>query len=305
LSDGAHTSGFSFLLPILSTALLMLVVEGLALALAPFMNASGYYAFGEAGRYSPVSTLLYIALILGFTLFLLAAVRYGWMRIIQLVILVALLSTLYYVFSAVLAGSMPPLVYVPLCAGASVVLTALLYVHPEWYVVDVYGVLIGAGAAAIFGVSLSVLPAVLLLIILAVYDAIAVYRTKHMLTLAEGVLSLRLPVMLVVPTRRGFSLRTTSTLARRGEREAYFMGLGDAVVPAMLVVSAAVFSPAPPVLGWVNLPSLLAVVGSFAGFCVLMLAARGGNPQAGLPFLNTGTVLGYVAGCILAGVSVL
>jgi len=303
LSDAAWTKRITALLPILFTALMMLVVEVFSLVLAPFMDASGYYAFGQEGRFNPLSTFLYILLILAFTLFLLLAIKYGWMWLIRLILLMALLSTLYYVFSAVLAAY--TLWYVPISIAASLLLTVLLYVHPEWYVVDVYGVLIGAGAAAIFGVSLSVLPVVLLLLALAIYDVIAVYKTKHMLTLAEGVLSLKLPVMLVVPTKKGFSLKSMSKLGERGEREAYFMGLGDAVIPAILVVSAAVFIQAPAVLGWVNLPSLLALVGSFAGFFALMLAVRSGKPQAGLPFLNTGTLLGYAAGCLIAGVPVL
>ncbi|MHC1593591.1 MAG: presenilin family intramembrane aspartyl protease PSH [Methermicoccaceae archaeon] len=303
MSDAAWTKRLTALLPILFTALMMLVVEVFSLVLAPFMDASGYYAFGQEGRFNPLSTFLYILLILAFTLFLLLAIKYGWMWLIRLILLMALLSTLYYVFSAVLAAY--TLWYVPISIAASLLLTVLLYVHPEWYVVDVYGVLIGAGAAAIFGVSLSVLPVVLLLLALAIYDIIAVYKTKHMLTLAEGVLSLKLPVMLVVPTKKGFSLKSMSKLGERGEREAYFMGLGDAVIPAILVVSAAVFIQAPAVLGWVNLPSLLALVGSFAGFFALMLAVRSGKPQAGLPFLNTGTLLGYAAGCLIAGVPVL
>jgi len=303
LSDAAWTKRITALLPILFTALMMLVVEVFSLVLAPFMDASGYYAFGQEGRFNPLSTFMYILLILAFTLFLLLAIKYGWMWLIRLILLMALLSTLYYVFSAVLAAY--TLWYVPISIAASLLLTVLLYVHPEWYVVDVYGVLIGAGAAAIFGVSLSVLPVVLLLLALAIYDIIAVYKTKHMLTLAEGVLSLKLPVMLVVPTKKGFSLKSMSKLGERGEREAYFMGLGDAVIPAILVVSAAVFIQAPAVLGWVNLPSLLALVGSFAGFFALMLAVRSGKPQAGLPFLNTGTLLGYAAGCLIAGVPVL
>lgn len=301
-SSSVHRSVLA-LVPVLSAALLMVLVEVLSLVLAPFMDASGYYAFGAEGRYNPMSTLLYIVLILGFTLVLLLAIRYdkGW--IIQATILVALVSTLYYVFSAVLGAYTPW--YVPISLGTSLVLTLVLCMHSEWYVVDIYGVLIGAGAAAIFGVSLSVLPVVLLLFALAIYDAIAVYHTRHMLTLAEGVLSMHLPVMLVVPTKRGFSLRRMESIGAKGEREAYFLGLGDAVMPAMLVVSAAVFSPAPPVLGWVNLPSILALVGSLLGFAILMLVARSGKPQAGLPFLNTGALAGYMLGCAIAGVAVL
>jgi len=37
-----------------------------------------------------------------------------------------------------------------------------------------------------FGISLAIIPTLLLLVVLAVYDYIAVYRTKHMVALAEA-----------------------------------------------------------------------------------------------------------------------
>jgi len=81
----------------------------------------------------------------------------------------------------------------------------LLYLYPEWYVIDTMGLLISAGAAAIFGISLETGPVLILLIALAIYDAIAVYRTRHMITLAEGVLSLRVPILFVIPKQPGYS----------------------------------------------------------------------------------------------------
>ena len=51
----------------------------------------------------------------------------------------------------------------------------------------------------IFGVSLGTVPVILLLVILAVYDAISVYKTKHMITLAEGVIDLKTPILFVIP----------------------------------------------------------------------------------------------------------
>ncbi len=96
-----------------------------------------------------------------------------------------------------------------------------------------------------------------------------------------------------------------------GERGAYFMGLGDAVMPTILVVSASVFLPAGcmavqlPLLGGVALPVVLAAIGTLIGYTVLMIVVMGGKPQAGLPFLNTGAILGYVAGCVVAGIPIL
>ena len=39
----------------------------------------------------------------------------------------------------------------------------------------------------------------------AVYDAWAVYRSKHMLDLADTMIGLRLPILLVAPQEKGYS----------------------------------------------------------------------------------------------------
>ena len=75
------------------------------------------------------------------------------------------------------------------------------------------------------------------------------------------------------------------------KRVALFMGLGDLVIPGALVVSSKA------ALGWgVGLASML---GSVAGFFVLMTFVLSGRPQAGLPLLNGGAILGYLIGVFL------
>ncbi|TKX79224.1 hypothetical protein EXE53_16950, partial [Halorubrum sp. SD626R] len=84
--------------------------------------------------------------------------------------------------------------------------------------------------------------------------------------------------------------------------------LGDAVIPTVLVASAATFSPAAslgvPFLG-LNLPALLAMVGQLAGLLVLMTWVIKGRPHAGLPLLNGGAIGGYLIGSVIAGVSLI
>jgi presenilin-like A22 family membrane protease len=45
--------------------------------------------------------------------------------------------------------------------------------------------------------------------------------------------------------------------------------------------------------------AILTLVGILAGFSVLMQFVLKGNPQAGLPLLNTGAILGFVVSYIL------
>ena len=138
--------------------------------------------------------------------------------------------------------------------------------------IDALGILIGAGVASIFGVSLDVLPVVILLILLAVYDAISVYKTKHMITLAEGVIDLKTPILFVIPKQRDYSFIRDGIgkLGRMaGERAAFIIGMGDMIMPSILVVSANVFMKGARLGGVINLPALGAIIGSLVGLFVL------------------------------------
>lgn len=76
-----------------------------------------------------------------------------------------------------------------------------------------------------------------------------------------------------------------------------FMGLGDIIIPGILAVSAFTFLP----MTEAEVPKALAVAiaclaGSLCGYAILMRYVAKGRPQAGLPLLNGGAILGYIAG---------
>src|SRR6266508_1000710 len=157
---------------------------------------------------------------------------------------------------------------------------------------------------------------------LAEYDAWAVYRTKHMITLADELTSQRLPILLVIPKKAGYSFREQKSLkeqvASGEEREAMFIGLGDLIIPGILSVSSFTFPPpkldpvtgipirdptsgllVPDIRFVFGLPSNLfiaicAIIGCLVGFTFLMRFVLKGKPQAGLPLLNGGTIAGYL-----------
>lgn len=286
-------------LPILSMAGLILIVQILSLLLSTPMETNEMQAFEDPTQVS--NSIYYIVMILTFTLFVLIAIKKNMKWIISLLIYLAILSTLYYVFFALLTlipslAGLENIISILLSTG----LTLLLYKYPEWYVIDILGVCIAAGVSALIGISLSVIPVVVLLILLAVYDAISVYKTKHMITMAEGVMDLKLPILFIIPKHRDYSFIKESF--KEGEtREAFFMGLGDAVMPSLLVVSANVFIEN----GGISYPVLGAMLGTLAGHVILSILVMRGKPQAGLPFLNSGAILGFFAGVLLWGASIL
>ena len=290
------------LIPLIAMPFLLLAVETGALLLSKPVKDSGMVAFEDPG--SMANPVIFIAIMLAFTAFLLVLIRYDLKKVIAAVIGISIFLTFIYIFSAIvysLAGATDPATVVVLVLA--VLSTALLYKYPEWYVIDGLGILIGAGVAAIFGASLNILPVIILLVLLAVYDAISVYKTKHMITLAEGVVDLKTPILFVVPKRRDYSFirEGIGKLDSGGERAAFIIGMGDMIMPSILVVSANVFLQGWRLAGMVNLPALGAMIGSLAGLLVLLSFVMSGKPQAGLPPLNGGTILGFLAGWALMG----
>lgn len=278
---------------------LILIVQILALFLSMPMKANEMQAFEDPTQVS--NSIYYIIMILVFTLFVLLALKKNMKWVISLFIYLAIITTLYYVFFALftlfpaLSGFEAVASFV-LSAG----ITVLLYKYPEWYIVDIAGICIAAGVSALIGISLSVIPVIILLLLLAIYDAISVYKTKHMITMAEGIMDLKLPILFVIPKNLNYSFLQEDF--KSGEkREAFFMGLGDAVMPTLLVVSANVFM----ISKGISYPVTGAILGTLAGHIILSILVMSGKPQAGLPFLNSGVILGFFIGILLSGASIM
>jgi len=347
---------------------IFLCVQLGALALVGPFESAGYQPVENPD--DPVNSVVYIAAILVMTGVMLLIIKFGLEWILRALMVFAAA----YISLFLLRVVIPPVVVVPVggfginllawLAGIAVGLG--LWLYPEWYVVDAAGVLMGAAAAGLFGISFGILPALVLLVVLAVYDAISVYGTEHMLTLASGVMDLKVPIVLVVPLSLSYSYLDAEmpdpvadeeagddadsgdeetvdgvsgeaaavnggTADGPGEggvaeesdvadgagedsdleldREALFIGLGDAVIPTVLVASAGFFAPqsvpAVDLVGFpVALPALTAMVGTTVGLVILLRMVLKGRAHAGLPLLNGGTIAGYLVGALVSGLSV-
>ena len=162
---------------------------------------------------------------------------------------------------------------VALSLGLTILLLYLFYFsNARIWAKNTMAVVVGGGAMGILGTIVDVPPLILILIVLAVYDGIAVYKTKHMFEIAERAIEGDLPLLLSLP--KGGD--KTGTM---------MMGLGDVVFPGTLVISANIFvGPA---------AAAMVLVGIGAGMALLFRAiSRRG--QAGLLFLNTGGIAGYL-----------
>ncbi|WP_122088466.1 presenilin family intramembrane aspartyl protease PSH [Halalkalicoccus subterraneus] len=297
------------------TVALFLSIQLGALALVEPFQSAGLQAVENPD--DPTNSLLYIGAILVATGVMLAAFKFDLQWLIRGLVVLASVFLSWYVLVVVLpAPVVIGGVHVPAALGALAV-GAGLTLYPEWYVIDAAGVIMGAGAAGIFGITFGIFPAIVLLVVLAVYDAISVYGTKHMLSLADGVMEIKLPVLLIVPVSVGYSFLEEAPTGDDEEnredgttgsddRDAFFIGLGDAVIPTVLVASAAFFVPTPslsiPGVA-LTVPALGGMIGTLAGLLVLLWMVLQGRAHAGLPLLNGGTIAGYLAGALASGLT--
>ena len=198
----------------------------------------------------------------------------------------------------------------------SIILMILLYVHSEWYVVNTVGILVGSGVIVMLGVSFVPTLIMIFMVAAAIYDAWAVYKSKHMLDLADTMINLNLPILLVAPQDTDYSFRAERTPAStevspsnvddeessqprerviKKSNDAMLMGLGDVIFPGMLVLSTLQYIGGDD--GWIM--AMATLVGSLVGYSILMWYVGQGKAQAGLPLLNGGAILGYVLGGVM------
>jgi len=279
---------------------LFVLIHSLALLVVAPFEAVGIVAFENPN--DPMNLVFFFLVMLLFTAAILLIAKFWKKQLIQVIFLGATGFTAFYMFYPLLFFIVPEVWSLFLSMIVAVILVVTLVRYPEWYVIDTCGIIIGVGAIAMLGISLNIFLVIVLLVGLAIYDAISVYQTKHMIDLADTVLYLKLPVILVIPKIRKYSLiKETKSLKEKlkedEKREAFFMGLGDVVMPGVLVASAFYNAPSNGLL-----IALSVMLGTLFGFVLLMAFVIKGKPQAGLPYLCSGAILGYlVSSYILFG----
>lgn len=282
----------SHLTTVLISAFLFLNAQFLALILVVPFKSMGVSAFENPEN--PVNSILYLALFLVVTAIILLIVRLFGERAIRYVFMGAIIYTFFYIVYLLLITVLSDTI-----AFISSVLITVFFMYftfrrPTWYLMDGVAIIVGGGIIAVLGVSLAIIPSIIFMVGLAIYDFIAVYKTKHMISLAEAAIKVQVPLLLIVPKGRG-KIRGRYSNLDDARREAFFMGLGDVIIPGVLVTSSYIYLPLKFVY---YLPANLIVAmatlaGALCGMVFVLLLAVKGKPQAGLPFINTGAILAF------------
>ncbi len=133
-------------------------------------------------------------------------------------------------------------------------------------------ILASSGAGAVFGFSFSFLASLVFFFLMAIYDYIAVFRTKHMVSMAKE----------IIKKDMSFTITAKERLPS-GKETRLDLGTGDLALPIMVEVSAYQIHP---------LLSLITLAGATAGVTfVLVYAWKKRVFLPAIPFIFSGILL--------------
>jgi len=171
-------------------------------------------------------------------------------------------------------------------------LYGLLFMN-HWLISDTTGLVASAGLAAFWGLDIGIYAALTLLVIFAIYDYIAVYKTKHMLTIAEASANSSIPLFFIIPKKADYKFRGLNFKGEGEKSDVLILGFGDIALPNVLVVSAYLYGG----INWEYF-ALFPLIGGIIGMTILFLRVK--RPAPGLPLINGGVILGFLMAFLIA-----
>lgn len=178
-----------------------------------------------------------------------------------------------------------------LAALFALLLAVLFYVVRLVFIQNIAMIFALAGIGSFFGLSVTPTVAVIILLALSFYDIIAVYWTKHMVKLAEGMIRTRVIFGLVIPEKTsGFK---TSMVSAQPGKGFMILGSGDVVMPIILSASLVSYSLLAAIT--VGLFSMLGLILTH----MLFIGQRIRRPMAALPPIAVMSIIGYLIALLI------
>jgi len=191
--------------------------------------------------------------------------------------------------SQIIFGLIMPDFWAMFCAALLVVVR---FLRPSIISQNIAMVLTIAGIGSLLGLSLSVFSAIIILMVLSVYDFIAVYKTKHMIRMAKQMMQSRALLAFVVPqTLTGYKSHLKDV--KVGTGQVFILGSGDVVMPLVAIAALSRFSA---------MHGLLVLLFSFLGLIFMQLifnAQKIRRPMAALPPIALFTILGILTAMLV------
>ncbi len=140
------------------------------------------------------------------------------------------------IFSVIIGGYVTLLVFLGAYALPVLLILVVLLIKKPLVILHNLGIIVAiAGAGAIIGTSLEPLHVIVIAAVLSIYDIIAVYKTRHMVEMARGMIEAKSVLGLVVP----FYVKDFFSDLKNVNLEDRFMilGGGDIMIPLLLCAS--------------------------------------------------------------------
>jgi len=160
------------IIPIVVMAFLFIFIYSLSLLVVGPFESAGMEAFENPD--DPVNLVIFFSVILVMTALILFITKFWKKKLIRFIILGAVGYTSFYVFFPLLSLLLVDWFSLICSIVLAFILMVVLYIFPEWYIIDICGVVIGTGAIAIFGISLGIPLVIILLVVLGLPIALSV-----------------------------------------------------------------------------------------------------------------------------------
>lgn len=169
----------------------------------------------------------------------------------------------------------------------ALILTILKVFYPNFFTQNFTEIFIYGGIAGIFVPVLGISSVIILLLIISVYDMIAVWKTKHMIKMAKFQAKSKMFAGIFVPykqkdlaTTNKVNIKKTKTIHRQA-----ILGGGDIAFP--LLFSGVILK----IFGFI--PALIASLSAAVALFLLFLFADKKKFYPAMPFVTLGCLVGY------------
>lgn len=269
----------NFKLPLFSKILLLFGLTQLAGIWAAYEFLPQFRQIQPGGL---DSFSIYNLIILVVFVFLLVLIAKKFKRFSSIFFKFFLTVVIFAGIQAISAILFSPLISTLIAVGFVVLFWLLNYVFLQ----DLAMILTFAGVGAVLGLSLAPETVVVILVVLSFYDIIAVYKTRHMVELAQTMIQSRAIFGFVIPT--SFSdFKERMTKVAPGE-QFMILGSGDVVLPLLLSVSLVRVS-----MSWSIIVALFSMAGVFL-MHLIFSNQKVRRPMAALPPIALMAILGYL-----------
>jgi presenilin-like A22 family membrane protease len=200
----------------LELSVIFVAAQLLGIAVGMSMIAEGTRVVIVSENPEDVSnTLALFVMILAFTavLLILLSLKMGT-KLVRLFELIAVFGATFIAFDALFSE-------VAFMFAFLLVLSRIV-LKEDLLLKNIVSVFTVAGVAGLFGASFGLLPVFIFVVLLAIYDALAVFWTKHMIKMAQGIVKENLAMTFSLPSKN----------------HTFQLGTGDIVVPVVFSIAA-------------------------------------------------------------------